>query len=488
MDLSVSRRCFLKTTAAGMASSATLLTLAQRLSFSANAAELAPKTKIRVGKIFLGHEHPGWPSSTVDLDAEVRRFEEEMAKLPALADVEFVNGGLVTNPEQLNRAKEKFKDVSGVLVLHLTMGTTAFLEGLMATGLPVMVFALPYSGHEWHIVGGWQRQGKRIEVLPSSRYADIAEAIRPFRAIHRLKETRVLHVNFNDADAKYCQAIKEKFGTEIISLKLADLEKAWKECDPAECQADADRWLREAEKIVEPSKADVLKGATMYITMKNLLAQHKAQAVTMNCLGMGLLDRGMGYPCLGFVRFNNQLLAGVCEADLKSTMTQLMFTYLVGRTGFVTDPVFDYSNNTIIHAHCVAATQMQGPDTKPSPYHIRTHLEDGRGVSLQVRLPVGGKVCMARLIGTDIMLFSTGDAVDSPMVDRGCRSKLTMRVDNPERFLENWSCGLHRVVFYGDHTRDLNRYCRFMKIRVLREGAEDLRNVPGLEWETNVHA
>jgi len=89
---------------------------------------------------------------------------------------------------------------------------------------------------------------------------------------------------------------------------------------------------------------------------------------------------------------------------------------------------------------------MRGPDTAPSPYVMRTHLEDGRGVSLQVQMPVGGKVSMARLIDTDIMLFSTGDAVDSPMVERGCRSKLTMRVDNPERFLENWSCGLHRVI------------------------------------------
>jgi hypothetical protein len=149
-------------------------------------------------------------------------------------------------------------------------------------------------------------------------------------------------------------------------------------------------------------------------------------------------------------------------------MTQLLFTYLVSRTGFVTDPVFDLATNTLIHAHCVGATQMEGPDTRPSPYHIRTHLEDGRGVSLQVRMPVGGKVSMARLIGTDLMLFSTGDAVD--------------------KFLEGWSCGLHRVIFYGDHTRDLRRFCRFKQVRLLREGVDDLHGVPGLEWEPHVHA
>jgi hypothetical protein len=131
---------------------------------------------------------------------------------------------------------------------------------------------------------------------------------------------------------------------------------------------------------------------------------------------------------------------------------------------------------------------MEGPDGPAAPYLIRSHLEDGRGASLQVKLPVGQKLSMARLIGTDLMLFSTGDAIDSPLVERACRTKLTMKVENIDWFLEQWSSGLHRVVFYGDHTRDLRRFCRFTGVRVLREGIDDLRNVPGLEWETYVHA
>lgn len=484
----ISRRCFLETAAVGVMSSGAGLAQMRGLSAAATTAELIPKTKVRIGLVYLGRARPGWPMSAVDLDAEIKRYEEEIARLPALVDVEFVRGGLVSTAEQLVPAKEKLKEVSGILIIHLTLGTGSLIEGLLELNVPVMIFTMPYSGHEWHIVAGWQRQGKLIDVLPSSRYEDIAVAVRPFRAIQRLKQARVLHVSHGEADQKYASALKDKFGTEIISLRLPDLQKAFEEADRAEAQADAGRWMREAKKIVEPTKDEILKGSLMYVAMRNLLAQHQAVAITMNCLGMGLIDRGMGYPCLGFVRLNNVLLAGVCEADLKSTMTQLIFTYLVGRTGFVTDPMFDLSNNTIIHAHCVAATQMEGPDKPAAPYHIRSHREDDKGVSLQVKMPVGQKISMARLIGTDIMLFSTGDAIDSPFVERGCRSKLTMRVENPERFLQNWSCGLHRVIFYGDHTRDLNRFCRFMKIRLLREGIDDLQNVQGLEWETRVHA
>ena len=488
MSATISRRCFLETTAVGVMSSGAGLAQMGQPFAAAPLAELILKAKVRVGIVYLGRARPGWPSSTMDLDAEIKRYEAEMARLPALAGVEFVLGGLVSTAEQLVPAKEKLKDVSGILVIHLTLGTGSLIESLLELNVPVTIFTMPYSGHEWHIVAGWQRQGRLIDVVPSSRYEDIALAVRPFLAIQRLRQSRILHISQGEAQPEYTSTIKDKFGTEIISLRLPDLQKAFDEADRGEAQADANRWMREAKRIVEPTKDEILKGSLMYVAMKNLLARHRAVAITMNCLGMGLIDRGMGYPCLGFVRLNNALLAGVCEADLKSAMTQLIFTYLVGRTGFVTDPVFDLSNDTIIHAHCVAATQMEGPDKPAAAYHIRSHLEDNKGVSLQVKMPVGQKISMARLIGADIMLFSTGDAVDSPFVERGCRSKLSVRVANPTHFLENWSCGLHRVIFYGDHTRDISRFCRFMKIRLLREGVDDLQNVQGLEWETRVHA
>ena len=489
MKACINRRCFLHHTGLGLAALGAVIPFGTQFirAASPSATTAAPRT--RVGRVYLGHPHPGWPSSTVDLDAEVKRFEDHFAQLaPELADIDFVDAGLVQTGEQLAAARAKFQDVDGILAIHVTMGTGPAIKSLIETGRPVMVFFMPYSGHEWHIIAGLQREGKLVEALPSSDYRDLAVAVRPFRALRRLRETRVLHVSQGAADPKYCEAIRARFGTEIRSLGLPELEQAWKAADDAAVTADADRWIREAEKVVEPTREEIVKGARMSVAMQDLMAQHGAIAVTMNCLGMGLVDRGMGYPCLGFVRMNNVGQCGVCEADLKSTMTQLIFQHLVGKPGFVTDPLFDYATSAIIHAHCVAATQMEGPGTAVSPYVIRSHLEDGKGVSLQVRLPVGQKVSMARLIGTDLMLFSTGDAVDSPFEERACRTKLTMKVANPDRFLENWSCGLHRVVFYGDHTRDLRRFCRFAGIRILREGEEDLRNVPGLEWETYVHA
>ncbi len=334
MFTNVSRRCFLKSTAVGVASVGALAEMAERLSAMSAQPALGPKTKVRIGKVYLGREHPGWPMSKVDVKAEMQDFEGKLAKLGSgLADVEFVEGGLIANDQELAVAKEKFKGTDGILVIHLTMGIMAQLQSLMELGIPVVLFSLPYTGHEWHTMAGWQRQGKLIEVYPSSRHEDVLVAIRPFRAIHRLKEARVLNVSNGPADAAYCAALKEKFGTEIISLLLPDLQKAYEAADQSEAMADMRQWVKEARKIVEPTKAEILKSSVMYIAMRDLLAQHGAVLITMNCLGMGLMDRGMGYPCLGFVRFNNMGLGGVCEADLKSSMTHLILSYLVGKPG-----------------------------------------------------------------------------------------------------------------------------------------------------------
>lgn len=489
MKTGISRRCFLKSTAAGAVTCGVWSALVERVVAATPQTQLEPSTKVRIGKIYLGRERPGWPAARVDLAAVMQRYEADLAKLaPKLRDVEFVDAGLPSDAAQLAQAKEKFRDVDGILVMHLTLGIGGPLQSLMELGIPIVMFSLPYTGHEWHTIASWQRQGKLIEVYPTSRFEDVLIAIRPFRALRRLREARILHVNHGPADAAYCDAIRKKFGTEIVNLGLADLQRAYEMADQSEAMEDCRRWIREAERIVEPTREEILKASRMFVAMRNLLAEHRAVLITMNCLGMGLMDRGMAYPCLGFVRLNNMGLGGICEADLKSSMTHLIFSYLVGRPGFVTDPVIDLATSTIIHAHCVAATQMEGPDGPRARYLIRSHLEDDRGASLQVRMPVGRKLTMARLIGTDKMLLATGEAVDSPLAEWGCRTKLTMKVQHIEKFLENWSSGLHRVVFYGDHTQDVRRFCRFARVQVVQEGVDDLDNVEGLEWRPHVHA
>ena len=57
-------------------------------------------------------------------------------------------------------------------------------------------------------------------------------------------------------------------------------------------------------------------------------------------------------------------------------------------------------------------------------------------------------------------------------MDRGCRTKITVKVDGDVTTLwKNWSYGLHRVTCYGDLTKELAQFCRFKEIEMVDESA-----------------
>jgi hypothetical protein len=170
-----------------------------------------------------------------------------------------------------------------------------------------------------------------------------------------------------------------------------------------------------------------------------------------------------------FSKLNDAGLFGVCEGDLNSTITQLLVTSLAGVPGFVSDPVFDTSRNEVIHAHCVAATALAGLKGPRSPYILRSHMEDNKGVSMQVLAPASGTVTVGKFAAAAKFLVSTAEVIGTEDNPRGCRTKIRTRVPNARKFLEVYSAGLHRVVFYGDHTAAIERFSRLNGVQVVRE-------------------
>jgi len=117
--------------------------------------------------------------------------------------------------------------------------------------------------------------------------------------------------------------------------------------------------------------------------MLDLLQRYKARAITVDCLNLFYTGKLPAHPCLGFCHLNNDGLIGACEGDLPSTTIMLLATYLLGRPGYISDPVIDTSKNQIIYAHWVAPTKVFGPAGPANPYRIRNHPADRKGTVIQ---------------------------------------------------------------------------------------------------------
>jgi len=432
------------------------------------------RSKVKVARLYMGSAEGLWPKPNLDLQAEVQSYQIEFAKLQdQLADVDFVVDELVTSPQQVVALQDRLGSVDGILVIHLNIGIEPTLKEILRAGRPTVVFAVPYSGHEWAGFGALQREplGARMECLLTSDTAQLAAAVRPFRAIHHLREAKVLDLT-TDPVEPFAGEIRSKFGTEIKPIERERVIRAYEAVNDAEARAEAERWVQGATKIVEPSREDIYKSARLALAFEKLLEEEDATVMTVDCYGT-MWDRTIklpAYPCLGFTRLNNLGLGGICESDLASAMTHILFQGLVGRPGFISDPTMDESQNSIILAHCLGTNGMDGPGKPAAPYQLRSVRERGEGVCPQVQMRVGERVTQAQLVGTDTLRYFTGEIVATPDVDRGCRTKITVKLDgDAEKLWKNWSHGLHRVTCYGDLTKPLAQFGRFKDVRLVNE-------------------
>lgn len=469
------RREFLQTTAAGsflcLGGAPFLTPLATGSNLYAARSGIT-RSKTKVARLYLGIPQAHWPTPSLDLDSEVERYEREFARQwKEFSDVEFPLSELITSPDRIESIREELKEVDGILAIHLSMGIMGIVREILASGKPTMLYAAPYSGHEWTSFGRLRNEpaGAHLDCMLTSDMNQLAVAVRPFRAIHHLSASKILNVIARDIGTEYVQAVRDRFGTGIVKVEKEEVLQAYESVPLNAAEALASDWIQRAEKVVEPSRNEIVRSCRLALAFENLLSQGDANLITVDCYG-SMYHQLPAFPCIGFTRLNDMGLGGICESDLQSAMTHLIYQGLAGRPGWVNDPTVDESTDSIILAHCLGSTKMDGPDGEAAPFRLRTIMERQEGAVPQVRMRLNQKVTQSRLIGTDLMIYFTGTVIEVPDHERGCRTKINVKVDGDvESLWQNWSHGLHRVTCYGDITADLKRFCRFKDIQLVME-------------------
>jgi hypothetical protein len=480
MNDKINRREFIQLTAAG---SALCLGGSGILAFGANrnaSGLISPGcrgTKVKVARIYMGTSHGLWPKPKLDFRNEIRFYESEFAKLKdELSDVEFVIDRLVSSADQVGPLKSKLKEMDGILLIHFNIGVRPILNEILSVGKPTVVFAVPYSGHGWTGFGTLQKQplGAKMECMLTSDYKQLAVAVRPFRAIHHLREAKILNVTTRSFSG-YADAMKDKFGTEMKQISLEQVVDAYNAVSDSRARAETEMWINGASEVVEPSRSDIFKSCKLALAFEDMLDQEDATLMTVDCYGT-MWDRTImlpAYPCLGFARLNNMGYGGICESDLRSAITHVLFQGLTGRPGFISDPTIDESKNSIILAHCLGTPKMDGPNKPAAPYKLRSVMERQEGVVTQVEMRKGQKVTQAKLVSLDELRYFIGEIIGAPVSlqdDRGCRTKIEVKVDGDiTKLWQNWGSGLHRQTCYGDVTKELGYFCRFKEINMVNE-------------------
>lgn len=305
---------------------------------------------------------------------------------------------------------------------------------------------------------------ERVWVAVAVDYEDINNYLGALSTKKKMEQTKILVLN-----AEYphwqrfirrvrggVEAIKEKLGITLEYVESEEVIRRWERMDEEHVKPLVNKWMKEAEKIVEPKEKDLISVAKLYLVMKNLLKEKNAQAITM-----AYGDNPLPVPCFAYTNLRDEGTPAACEADIISLLSMVILHYLADKPCFMGNTFVDTKDNTLILSHCVCPRKMGGYNANVAPYRLRRyHREKFTGsLTAFVEMKKGQEVTICRLSGDlKSMIIARGAIVDCVDMDAEeyCRVTVKVQVANARDFIHKTS-GNHHVMVYGDYREQLKK-------------------------------
>lgn len=470
---------------------------------SATPVQAIPDKKgaLKVRLVFSYHmadiqDRPDWPNKGYNFTPVMQSMTAALNA--GVRGVEFIPSKANTEEDGLAIVAEDAKtgEISGYMVVQMNCWNKAVF-GIATSGKPLLFTALPYAGD-----GGWLKYNakfirdglKGYEGFCSFDFSEVVTVAKSFEKIRKggtgafVEAARKARLDFTPKAVKdsplegplqtasadealaavrgmkilsvqkdlpaRVKALKKDFGVNVEVIPFEELNKRWDAADEKQAKTIADGWKNGARSVEDVTDDVFLGCARLYLGMKALLAEKKAQAITIDCLHGCYSGTLKSYPCLGFMQLQDDGLFGVCENDLNSTFSMMLGHAITrGRMGYVSDPVLDIPRRNIIYAHCVSTRHYLGADSPQAPYEVLTHSEDREGASVRAIAPIGYPITTIKVdVLSKKIAVHTAIVTGNDPDDRACRTKIVARVTGDfEKIYREWDTfGWHRVSFLGD--------------------------------------
>jgi len=470
--LKLNRRSFLAT--AGTLAATTRMGL---LDFTSSlfAAEPNSDKKPRVRAVFIRPNIDkywmGWPGAAYDIKARQRQYTKILndAAKKLNVNLQITEEPLHTD-ELVSTFLKEVKDnpPDGIMVISMCLHHTGFNSWSKTNNIannrgdiPTIVFSPMGTSFTGDLQATRNIPG--VFVAATQDIDWLTFGLRMLKTIYEMKNTRICIVAGNETADRVLDVI----GTTLHYIPGKRFPEEFKKVQESdEVRAMADYYTRNAKKIIEPKKQDILDAAKNYVVCRRLMAAENCQGFSMDCLGP-VSRRQIKPPCMAFSRLRDEGGLGTCEADWNAAISTRLTNLLFDRPGFMQDPAPNTVNNTLMGAHCTCATRLDGFDKPPAPFILRTHSESNIGVAMQVLWRIGQKVTVMEFNGPGQIILGTGRVlrnIDTPPAG-GCRTSVEIEMDDMADTRD--TKGFHQLFIYGDLELPFKAYCQLAGIEVV---------------------
>jgi hypothetical protein len=442
--------------------------------------EQGAKPLIRVAFCQAGPDdilQAGWPGLAYDDDASqalyTRTLERAAAELGVALDVRKERlGGHDAADVFLSETLERNAD--GIVLTNMdghVYGIQAVHRILDQRGvrdLPVLVFVPHGTLHANPGVYQRFREAPHCFVGATAEVDWLAQGLRMLKARWQMAHSRLAVVT---GDVEREETL-DPLGTVLHYVPIQTYVDLYEGTGYSEeVRGIAELYEEMSRDILEPSRDDLRQAARAYVASRRLLDETGCHGVTMDCFPH-VAKRRLPHifpPCLAFMQLLDEGSTGGCEADVFPALTELLSSYLLGRPGFLHNPIYDTVRNIYAGAHCKAPTRMAGFDEDPEPYVIRTHHEADFGAVPQVLFTENQPATLWRFLSPDALMIATGTIlrnVDSHPEDGigGCRCAFEMALDDVRDVRD--VRGHHKILTYGKHLHTVRAWAQLAGVRV----------------------
>jgi len=364
---------------------------------------------------------------------------------------------------------------------------------LAETGKPLVIADDFLQNYGFHNYVAMRRSGLPVLWTASSDINDVIAKVKLLRVVQQVRDAKMMVLNaewrtteiFGQPLKTFEEALGDVLGSQLVRMtKKEFMEQFYPAASDEDARAVANRWLDEADAIIEPDPAELVTSAKLYLGLKAAIEAKDVQAFTTDiaghvyndwpddvfaALGPGIDPRNRGvypdtlptFPCMAFMQIQSDGFPATGEMNLHTLLNVMVMHYLTeqlageARAGFSGGRLFDLSQDAVIYHLCCGPRKFFGASGPASPYTIRTEQETGKSCCASVTMPADVAVTAVSVHPESrSMIVHGGTSLGSVKSERRCRNKLAVRVDMGD-FIENnlqpdWPLGHFRTVYFED--------------------------------------
>jgi len=305
--------------------------------------------------------------------------------------------------------------------------------------------------------------------------SEILPLVKAGYAINVLQQAKLGRVGENPDGFETCllnpDAIKEKFGIDIVQLELNDdIFPQVKSVDPKKVSAIYSQLNERVEGLNELEKGATRRSLGVYATLKEIAEQKNLGGFSVRCWPEFFTELGCA-ACGAMSMLSDEMTPCSCEADVNGTITQMILQSMSGEPAFGTDLVsIDVERDAVVVWHCgLAPLSMADPE---QPAGVTIHSNRKLPLLFEFTLK-SGRVTIARVTessGEYRLVVGSGEVVRAPKSFSGTSGLI--RFDSPASDVLDviLSEGLehHISVTYGDHVSTLLAFADMLDLPVLQ--------------------